>query len=117
MQTLQQRETMVDYELDELKREFLAEAEEKVRDIQAALDAPRSDESLERLAYLAHQLKGSGGSYGYQTISSEAAELEQAVESLTGGAASGDGLDAKLQQHITNLAQEITARATELGPA
>jgi len=116
MQTLQQRETMVDYELDELKREFLAEAEEKVRDIQAALDAPRSNESLERLAYLAHQLKGSGGSYGYQTISNVAAELEQAVEALTAGASS-DGVDAKLQQHVTNLAEEITTRAAELGPA
>lgn len=107
---------MVDYELDELKREFLAEAEEKVRDIQAALDAPRSDESLERLAYLAHQLKGSGGSYGYQRISSEAAELEQAVESLSDGG-NADGIDAKLQQHITNLATEISQRAGELGPA
>lgn len=117
MQTLPQRETMVDYELDELKREFLAEAEEKVRDIQAALDAPRSSESLERLAYLAHQLKGSGGSYGYQRISNEAAEVEQAVETLAAGNADGDGLDAKIQQHIANLAAEITQRAGELGPA
>lgn len=108
---------MVDYELDELKREFLAEAEEKVRDIQAAFDAPRSPESLERLAYLAHQLKGSGGSYGYQTISNEAAELEQAVETITADSAANDGLDAKLQQHIANLANEITQRASELGPA
>ena len=32
------------------------------------------------MTYLAHQLKGSGGSYGFQRISTDAAELEKAVE-------------------------------------
>ena len=110
-------EMMVDYELDELKREFLTEAEEKVRDIQAALDAPRSAESLERLAYLAHQLKGSGGSYGYQSISSVAAAVEQVVETLAAGTSGADGLDAELQDNVAKLAGEISDRLGELDPA
>ena len=52
---------MVDPELDELRREFLAEAQGKVREMQSALAGGKSRESLERLAYIAHQLKGSGG--------------------------------------------------------
>ena len=68
----------MDFEFDELKREFLAEAEEKVREMQANLD-DRSPQSLERLTYLAHQLKGSGGSYGFQRISTDATELEKAT--------------------------------------
>src|ERR1700694_213453 len=47
--------TMVDPELDELRREFLAEADEKVREIEAKV-ADHSPASIERLAYLAHQL-------------------------------------------------------------
>lgn len=105
---------MVDLELDELKREFLAEAGEKVRDIQSALDAERSPQSLERLAYLAHQLKGSGGSYGYQRISSEAAELEKAAETLGSGPAAPE-LEARMQQCVVNLRAEIEKRSKELG--
>lgn len=107
---------MVDHELDELKREFLAEAEEKVREMQAALDAERTPAALERLTYLAHQLKGSGGSYGYERISTDAAELEKAVEQI----AEGDGavnLDAKIQQHVVNLRSEIERRLRELAVA
>jgi HPt (histidine-containing phosphotransfer) domain-containing protein len=101
---------MVDHELNELKREFLAEARGKVNEMQAALERP-SPESLDRLAYLAHQLKGSGGSYGYQRISSDAAELEKAVEQR---ASSADGDDAKLQQHVINLRAEIDRCARDL---
>lgn len=104
---------MVDHELDELKREFLAEAGEKVREMQTALITGRDPASLERLGYLAHQLKGSGGSYGYQRISADAAEIEKAVESVDGG-----GLDTtaekKIQQHVGNLQAEIQTRVSEL---
>ena len=104
---------MVDHELDELKREFLAEAEEKVSEMQTALDAERTPAALERLTYLAHQLKGSGGSYGYEKISTDAAEVEKAIEMI----AAGDGaahLDAKIQQHVVNLRAEIERRLREL---
>ena len=100
----------IDLELDELKREFLAEAEEKVQEIQSRLD-DRSPESLERLTYLAHQLKGSGGSYGFQRISTDAADLEKAVERL----GAGDGAsEAKMQQCVINLRSEIARHLKEL---
>ncbi len=105
---------MVDQELDELRREFLAEAAAKVREMQATVDNGRSPQSIERLTYLAHQLKGSGGSYGFERISEEAAELEKAAERLIRGE-SGEGLDRKLREHVTNLLTEIDTRAKQLG--
>jgi hypothetical protein len=96
---------MVDYELNELRREFLDEARGKVDEMQSAIAAGKSRETLDRLAYLAHQLKGSGGSYGYQRISADAAELEKAVES-------GDGAD--LSRYVTSLRTEIDRAASEL---
>jgi HPt (histidine-containing phosphotransfer) domain-containing protein len=107
---------MVDQELDELRREFLAEASDKVRDIQAALDGERTSESLDRMTYLAHQLKGSGGSYGFERISADAAELEKAVERLARGEPE-DRLEETIQQHVINLRVEIDRRSLELARA
>jgi HPt (histidine-containing phosphotransfer) domain-containing protein len=101
-----------DPELDELRREFLAEATDKVREIQAALDAGSSGEALDRLAYLSHQLKGAGGSYGYERISSEAAEIEKAAETIAAG--NGANINGSLQQHVINLRAEIEKRLREL---
>lgn len=106
---------IVDLELDELKREFLAEAEDKVREIEQMLEAGRDSASLDRLAYLAHQLKGSGGSYGYERISSESAAIEKAVERMARGE-KDDGLEAKIQQHIVNLRAEVAKGTKELPP-
>jgi len=104
---------MVDRELDALKREFLSEAEEKVREMQTALGAAGDRDSLDRLGYLAHQLKGSGGSYGYQRISADAAEIEKVIESASDG-----GIDRRLEekilQHVGNLRAEIDKRSKEL---
>ena len=94
---------VVDYELNELKREFLDEAREKISEMQSALDS----ESLDRVGYLAHQLKGSGGSYGYQRISTDAAELEKCVES-----SSPD--EARIQQFVLSLRAEIDRASKEL---
>ena len=96
---------MVDPELDALRREFLAEADEKVREMEMGAGS-RSPEGLARVTYLAHQLKGSGGSYGFQIISDEAAELEKAVEE------SAD--TGKIDGHIANLRAEIDRRVREL---
>jgi HPt (histidine-containing phosphotransfer) domain-containing protein len=104
--------TMVDYELNELRREFLDEAREKVTEMETALDGGRSPESLERLAYLAHQLKGSGGSYGYQRISADAADLEKAVESLSSNTAAED---PRLSGYVLSLREEIDRASKELG--
>ncbi|MEO6486666.1 MAG: Hpt domain-containing protein [Thermoanaerobaculia bacterium] len=107
----------MDYELNELKREFLVEAQEKVRELQAALETVRSRESLERVAYIAHQLKGSGGSYGYQSISTDAAEIEKAVEAIGDKGAPDPRTEEKIQQHVMNLRVEIERRSAELATA
>jgi HPt (histidine-containing phosphotransfer) domain-containing protein len=103
-----------DPELDELRREFLAEATDKVREIQSALDSGTSGDALDRLAYLSHQLKGAGGSYGYERISSEAAEIEKAAETIAAG--NGANINGSLQQHVINLRAEIEKRRRELAP-
>ena len=103
---------MVDYELNALKREFLDEAREKVDEMQTVLGRVTEQESLDRLAYLAHQLKGSGGSYGYQRISTDAAELEKAVEAIAGG--NSVPPSEKLQQYVVALRSEIDRAAAEL---
>lgn len=100
---------MIDHELNELKREFLDEALEKVAEIQTASEGKRSDETFERIAYLAHQLKGSGGSYGYQKISSDAATIEKEAEAASGGPVQ-DGI----RQHVLSLKAEIELRRKEL---
>jgi HPt (histidine-containing phosphotransfer) domain-containing protein len=107
---------MVDYEFDDLKREFLAEARDKVLEIESSLDGDRSPDRLERLTYLAHQLKGSGGSYGFERISDDAAELEKAVEGFAQGQAT-DRIEEKIQQHVVNLRAEIDRRSRELAVA
>lgn len=106
---------MVDYELNELRREFLGEAREKVVEMLTALEGISNPDCRERVAYLAHQLKGSGGSYGYQRISTDAAEVENAVESLA-ALENGDGtaFEARIQQHVVNLRDEIDKREREL---
>lgn len=106
---------MVDHELDELRREFLEEAREKVEEMQSVLGTG-SSETLDRLAYLAHQLKGSGGSYGYERISTDAAEIEKAAEVLArdGG---NPALEERVQQHVINLRTEIDRAARELAVA
>lgn len=104
---------MVDQELNELRREFLAEAEEKAREIEAVVGGSRDPQSIERLAYLAHQLKGSGGSYGYAGISADAAEIERVAEEIAGGRAS-DGSDGVLRERVESLRKEIEKSAQEL---
>jgi HPt (histidine-containing phosphotransfer) domain-containing protein len=104
----------VDPEFDELKREFLTEAEEKVREIESALATGRDRESLDRLTYLAHQLKGSGGSYGFQRISADAADLERAVEQIVAGAGH-DGIENEIRDYVESLGKEIGRRKRELG--
>ena len=107
----------MDRELDQLKREFLSEAEEKVREMESALDGRTHDSSsLSRLGYLAHQLKGSGGSYGYERISTDAAEIEKTVESIDGGSLDS-GAEAKVKRHVERLRSEIDARRKELIPS
>jgi HPt (histidine-containing phosphotransfer) domain-containing protein len=80
------------------------------------LDGDRGPQARERLIYLAHQLKGSGGSYGFERISTDAAELEKAVELLNNGG-QDDRLEERLQQHAVNLRAEVDRRMRELATA
>lgn len=105
---------MVDHELDELKREFLTEALEKIEEMQSALEDGRTREALDRLAYLAHQLKGSGGSYGYQSISADAAELEKAVESAASDNGTSDVSDEQIRGYVGHLRTEVENAVREL---
>lgn len=105
---------MVDHELNELKREFLDEAREKVSEMQSALEQAPASNAIERLTYLAHQLKGSGGSYGYQRISTDAAELEKALEKIADDGEQFPSLEPEIQQHVVNLRSEIDRCAREL---
>lgn len=104
---------MVDRELEALKREFLAEAKAKVQEIVEMTGGPRNPESLDRLAYLAHQLKGSGGSYGYARISDDAAEIERAVEQITSGE-DGDRSEATLREKSESLRTAVDNAFAEL---
>ena len=104
---------MVDPELNELRREFLDEADLKAREIEASLEGRFNGGSLDRLAYLAHQLKGSGGSYGYARISSDAASIEKAAEALASGARE-DGTEEKIRDLVMSLLQEIAKSRSEL---
>lgn len=104
---------MVDRELEELKREFLTEAKAKVQEIAAMTSGPRDSGSLDRLAYLAHQLKGSGGSYGYARISDDAAEIERAVEQITTGE-DGDGSEATLREKTESLQKAVDQAFADL---
>ena len=102
---------MVDQELNELRREFLAESAAKVREMEKSVDGGRLPESIERVTYLAHQLKGSGGSYGFERISAEAAEVEKTAERLLGG---DDAVLENVRTHVANLRDEIEKQAAAL---
>ena len=104
---------MVDRELEALKREFLAEAKAKVQEIVTAMNGSRNAESLDRLAYLSHQLKGSGGSYGFARISDDAAEIERVVEEITAGD-DGDGREATLREKVESLRSAVDDAAAQL---
>ena len=96
----------MDFEFDELKREFLEEAEGKVREIENLAGQSGDESARQRALYLTHQLKGAGGSYGFATISTEAASLEADLEA-------GKTLDA-LVSRIARLREVIETRRAEL---
>lgn len=103
---------MVDLELNELRREFLSEARGKAVEMQDAANAQATPESSERLVYLAHQLKGSGGSYGFQGISEQAAEIEKAIEETRERKV--ENLEG-IRERVAGLLAEIDRCASELG--
>lgn len=99
---------VIDDEFDELRREFLGEAAEKIREIREIFDRsfPPSGTDAERITYLAHQLKGAGGSYGFPQISSEAASLETEVEAVVAG---DHSLSGSISERIKRLTEAVEA--------
>ncbi|MCO5169859.1 MAG: Hpt domain-containing protein [Planctomycetes bacterium] len=73
--------------LQALRREFLAEARSEAEELErlVARGAPAGD-AAPRCRKLAHDLRGSGGSYGFPAVSAAAAALEEGLAS-GGGAA------------------------------
>lgn len=62
-----------DPEFTDLVEEFLNGMPERVAQLEGAL----AGQDFDLLRYYAHQLKGSGGGYGYPTVTEYAARLEQ----------------------------------------
>lgn len=103
-----------DPEFDELKREFLNEAQMKVQEISGLLatgtQTPRV--ARERMIYLAHQLKGAGGSYGFPSISSNAAALEGALEKMQDSGPADARTEA--EGRVKNLLEQVSRELQEL---
>lgn len=98
----------MDFEFDELKREFLLEATSKVAEIASLLKGEgMADSARERAFYLAHQLKGAGGSYGFATISTEAAALEKDLEKTPPDPATIERRIAHLSEVIRESRQSL----------
>ena len=98
----------MDFEFDELKREFLVEATSKIDEIASLLKGGSiGDSARERAFYLAHQLKGAGGSYGFAVISTEAAALEKDLEKSPPDASA-------LEKRVAHLSEVIRQRQAEL---
>ena len=98
----------MDQELNELRREFLGEARRKVDEMHAAVSEGMPTEGRERIAYLAHQLKGSGGSYGFPPISDQAVEIERIVNDTSASDASA------VEQKVSELRAEIDRCVNDL---
>jgi HPt (histidine-containing phosphotransfer) domain-containing protein len=101
-----------DPEFDELKREFLAEADGKVREIASMLRDSTPRESRERMIYLAHQLKGAGGSYGFPSISGDAAALEIALETMDESISID--LQTEVRTRLENLGRDVEKSLKDL---
>jgi HPt (histidine-containing phosphotransfer) domain-containing protein len=103
-----------DPEFDDLMREFLIEADSKIREITSLLEPDGSGTAgaRERMIYLAHQLKGAGGSYGFPSISSDAAALESALEKM--GQGGSPELHREIEGRLQKLNHVIESRLREL---
>lgn len=91
----------MDQEFEELRKEFLREASDKIAEIRKLCNSgfPDDEEDQKRVMNIAHQLKGAGGSYGYDEISSEAARMEESLE---------DEPDwSQAEKHLHNLERRV----------
>ncbi|MBP7935611.1 MAG: Hpt domain-containing protein [Phycisphaerae bacterium] len=68
-----------DPDMVELIQEFVNALPERVKSIEAAMNA----NDLETLRRLAHQLKGASGGYGFELLGQAAASLEQSAKAAS----------------------------------
>jgi HPt (histidine-containing phosphotransfer) domain-containing protein len=62
-----------------LRRDFLVEAEQERRELERLLGSAPAGDDARRARKLAHDLRGSGGSYGFPGVSAAAGALEDAL--------------------------------------
>ena len=100
-------------ELRELQREYLTDVSRKVsliREHGRSLGADFKD-SFPRLLFLAHQLKGSGGSFGFPRITELAQrmsrELSQFLDDEIASRPTPDDLMSELEQISHELESEV----------
>ena len=99
--------TLYDNELRELQLDFLRDAREKSTEISrhvGALQQKRFRTSFPALLYLAHQLKGSGGSLGFPEISAAAGQLTTQLSAYL----------EEREQPADQLAAQLTSLADSL---
>lgn len=87
-----------DADMAELVQQFVAEMPERL----SKLEQLWSAQALEDLRRYAHQLKGSGGGYGFPSVSEAASELEAALEGLS------RGRQEATTQHLRGAYEQLT---------
>ncbi|MBL8759383.1 MAG: Hpt domain-containing protein [Phycisphaerae bacterium] len=95
-----------DPDMREIVEAFVEEMPAKVADLEAAWISQQVDD----VRRLAHQLKGSGGGYGFQSVSEAAAHVERTITELGRGSSAG-GIAALRQQieHLIALCRRVSA--------
>lgn len=94
-----------DPDMGELVGLFVQEMPQRL----AKLKSSWTEQDLEDVQRLAHQLKGAGGGYGFPALSSAAAEVEKSLVALSEGSArsSTQELRAKFEELI-QLCQRVS---------
>jgi CheY-like chemotaxis protein len=84
----------------QIRQRFVAKVPEERATLAAALETAASGAGREALMQLAHRLKGSAGTFGFDAISTAAGQLERAAKSPT---AAVDSEAAALDQQLAAL--------------
>lgn len=101
---------------DQLRREYLAEADTRIAELRAEVDAIRAGDpaALASLRTRVHRLAGSGGSYGFPEISGAARELERWLAREAGAPPElADGLDDAVDRIAVLFAEAESALRAE----
>jgi HPt (histidine-containing phosphotransfer) domain-containing protein len=110
-------ERSLDEVLRGLRVEYIGEAPERVRELSSALGRLRAGErdALDELLRCFHRLAGSGGSYGFPSITERSRAAEDAVRQLSAGDRPLERLDfALLEKHVLDVADAFAAAQRQL---